>query len=139
MSATTTAKQRTEEQILAELISVREQWHKRVEKEGAANLKVGEGAEVARKCKELMAELSAALSEGALPCPICESPPHGHHKTTHPTDVYRVVCTGCGIHADGSTPADAVKVWNQRTAMIAARKATSGAKLLATATDEAKE
>jgi len=71
--------------------------------------------EQSRRVKTLQAELAAALSEGAEPCPACEVPPHGMLRSPpagRAPAIYEVGCTRCGRAAQGLTPAGAVAAWN---------------------------
>lgn len=60
--------------------------------------------------KDARAELVAAITKGANPCPDCGSPPHG---ILHPKSV-EVGCLNCRDHrAQGPTRASAVAAWNE--------------------------
>lgn len=71
--------------------------------------------------EKLQAELSAAIAEGANPCPNCGRAPHGMRQP----DGFEVGCTNCGWfrHTDGTIrdhgarggmlPRHAVETWNE--------------------------
>lgn len=71
--------------------------------------------EKSRRVRALQAELAAALSDGADPCPTCQVPPHGMLRTPpagRAPAIYEVGCTRCGRAAQGLTSAGATAAWN---------------------------
>lgn len=82
--------------------------------------------EASAAVKALQAELSAAICEGANPCPDCGGAPHGIEQPRIGGGVeYEVGCTRCGwfLHTDdtprdhgargGLLPRHAVEAWNE--------------------------
>lgn len=94
---------RTEEVVRAELLAVREA------RQGEGDsITEKESREIGDRARDLMAELSDVLSEGAVACPGCGVKPHGNHKqaarfkeqssgvlTQEVPDIYVVRCLGC--------------------------------------------
>lgn len=81
--------------------------------------------EASRKARALQEALSAAISEGANPCPDCGAQPHGMEQPTGKSGVeYEIGCLACGQfeHTDGTLrwhrvrggmlPKHAVEAWN---------------------------
>lgn len=103
---------RNEDEIVQELARARADYHEAVQEETIAEL-----AERSGRIKELMAELSATLSRGAMDCPDCGQPPHGMLKTPGAkmvrAPVYVVGCLACPRAARGNSPEQAVKRWNE--------------------------
>lgn len=109
------------ESIAAELAKARAEYHEAAGSENAAQL-----AERTARIKAFMKAQSESIAAGAAPCPDCQTPPHGMLRTpgynqrgrkVPPT--YEVGCLGCGEvdglrhAAQGSSPAEAVKAWNE--------------------------
>lgn len=94
---------RTQAEIQAELDKVRAERHAK-----AGSITEDESRAIGDKCKSLMAELSASLTDGAKPCPNCGVLPHGNHKQKlrfkkgsdgvarqEVPDLFVVRCLGC--------------------------------------------
>lgn len=68
------------------------------------------------KVKSVKKDISAAIADGAEPCPDCKNAPMGIEKraaTDNSPAQFEVGCVNCADHrARGWSPEDAVKRWN---------------------------
>lgn len=105
---------RTPKQIQSELDAARQARH-----EATPTATQAELSTMANGIKALMAELTAAITDGAQDCPGCGRHPHGIRQMRY----YEIGClNGCQFEgadgksfirrSQGETPADAVAAWN---------------------------
>lgn len=95
---------RTEAQITAELDDARAAYLA-----AADTATPTERAALSQRVRTLQAELGAALSAGADPCPRCGTAPFGLQKRP---GVYEVGCLTCDARARAASPDKAVTRWN---------------------------
>lgn len=70
-------------------------------------------AENTAEVKRLQRELSAAITEGAEPCPKCDAQPHGMEQPTAKGCDYEIGCLSCrDTRARASSRRAAVILWN---------------------------
>lgn len=94
-------------------------YHKIVHSSPAADVKKASDV-----VKGLRAELSAIITEGAKPCPMCKEQPFGMEQPNGRSTEFEIGCLGCKPieHEDGTireprvrggmVPAHAVEAWN---------------------------
>lgn len=109
----------TEESLTKEIKRLHEEYHEKSEQ-----LNGHERTEYTKKIVGLKAELSALLSEGAIPCPnekCKDSVVHGMLKRPYFEDkdgehpaLYEVGCLTCELRSRASTAEKAVARWNSR-------------------------
>jgi len=109
------ANKRTEHQIVKDFAAAKAVYH-----ESAQTATGLELATMSADIKALTIELSAYLTEGAEPCPVCGEKPHGIHQPAY----YEVGCLiGCQFEVDGKsylrrakggTREEAVENWNNQ-------------------------
>ena len=97
------AEHRTYKQILSDLTAAKAAWH-----ENSRTMLPDDADEASANIKRLMAELSAAITEGAVPCPKTGEKPHGV-KTAKG---YEIGSLGAPLRARGDTIEEAVAAWN---------------------------
>lgn len=96
---------RIEQEIVAELEAVRQEYHEKAQTEPPPVTR-----ELSIRIRELQAKLSDYITSGANPCPTCGELPHGIHQPTR----YEVGCLNCrNTRAIGITRKNAVDNWNE--------------------------
>lgn len=101
--------------LLARDAELRAQYHTLA----TGDARPSELAEVETAILENVAAVSAAIAEGADPCPKCEGPATGRLKTPARVDrgaeispVYEIGCIACDLKARAASPEKTVAAWN---------------------------